>query len=202
MHQQSDEHLPHGGAAQCGAYELLGRPDQSHGTGLVGRLGGRGHVEGTADLYLGVQASRLIYSGAFGAAPRSAYGGHMTTTTTEDAITGEYSILLLCKELEAAMHRWQKSAEEWEKVGHEAGAKVALLAVAELERLSQYTDALLTAQGAAWLARCSEKTIRRMLAEGRLENHGRPGAPKVRLRDLGRVHFRSRTPTTSRGTAA
>lgn len=87
--------------------------------------------------------------------------------------------------LSALAARWNEEAEQAERYGDERGATIARLHAAELvEALRSNEDDLLTPQQAEDASGYARRTLRGMVAEGKLENHGRPGSPRFRRADL------------------
>jgi hypothetical protein len=81
---------------------------------------------------------------------------------------------------------WAERREEWRRFGvHVDGVKVCDEFLADLDRVvSEGTEELLTLTGAARVTGFHSDSIGRAIRDGRLPNHGRRNAPRVRRGDL------------------
>lgn len=87
--------------------------------------------------------------------------------------------------ISALAERWNAEAEQADRYGDERGATIARLHAAELrEALRSHEDDLLTPEEAEAASGFAKRTLRGMVAEGRLANHGRHGSPLYRRSDL------------------
>lgn len=81
--------------------------------------------------------------------------------------------------------RWEREAGQAERYGDERGATIARLHAAELrEAIRSHAAELLTPSEAEDVSGFAKRTLREMVAEGRLGNHGRKGSPRYRRADL------------------
>ncbi len=81
--------------------------------------------------------------------------------------------------------RWEVEAEQAERYGDERGATIARLHAAELrECVRAHRRDLLDPQQAAEASGFSRRTLRGLVAEGKLTNHGKRGSPRYRRADL------------------
>ncbi|GMV07923.1 MAG: hypothetical protein AMXMBFR53_41980 [Gemmatimonadota bacterium] len=81
---------------------------------------------------------------------------------------------------------WRERAADLRRWAAAEGAACALeVAAGELQAaLREAADALVTTREAARISGRSARTLRAMVADGRLRNHGRRGAPRFRRGDL------------------
>lgn len=81
--------------------------------------------------------------------------------------------------------RWNVEAEQADRYGDERGATIARLHAAELrEALRSHADDLLTPDEAETVSGYAKRTLRGLVAQGRLLNRGRPGSPRYRRADI------------------
>jgi hypothetical protein len=84
------------------------------------------------------------------------------------------------------IQRWTDRQAEWSKLGANVnGAALAAEVVADLEKIAASNgDAELTLTDASTLSGYSTDHLSRLIREGKLENRGRKGAPRIRRADL------------------
>jgi hypothetical protein len=95
--------------------------------------------------------------------------------------------------------RWKARRDEFERLdAHVSGATLCNEMLQDFESLidTEQND-LLTLQESARLSGYSEDHLGRLIRKGKLTNHGRPGAPRIRRSDLPRKP--SRAVATSSG---
>jgi hypothetical protein len=94
--------------------------------------------------------------------------------------------------------RWEARAAEFGRLGALVdGAKLCAEVAADLAQLSESTDGdALTLAEAALASGYSADALRHMIAEGKLANVGRKGAPRLRRGDLPRKPAGARTGAT------
>lgn len=81
--------------------------------------------------------------------------------------------------------QWEEDAAKLREYGQEASAKVAELHAHQLREALQRADAeLLAPSEAAAFSNFSKRRLRELVLEGKLENCGKPGAPRYRRSDL------------------
>lgn len=82
--------------------------------------------------------------------------------------------------------RWQARREEWQRLGAQVdGARLCEEVLADFESvLAQEDDVALTLTEAAELSGYSPDHLGRLVRQGTIPNAGRPGAPRIRRRDL------------------
>ena len=91
----------------------------------------------------------------------------------------------LMKALYELADRWEAEAETLERYHDERGAATARLHATELrEAVRAQVDELLSPPEAEKASGFSRRRLRELEADGRLENHGRKGAPRYRRSDL------------------
>ena len=91
--------------------------------------------------------------------------------------------------------RWRSEADFARNIGAESQAAVLEKCAAELEAVEQAEGKeLLNLTQAALRCGYSADALGRMIREGRLTNHGRKNAPRVRASDLPRKVTRPATP--------
>lgn len=89
------------------------------------------------------------------------------------------------KALHQLADRWEAEAETLERYNDERGAATARLHATELrEAVRAQPDKHLSPPEASSVSGYSRRRLRELEAEGRLENHGRKGAPRYRRGDL------------------
>ena len=89
------------------------------------------------------------------------------------------------KALHQLADRWDAEAETLERYHDERGAAAARLHAKELrESMRVQADEHLSPSEAEAASGYSRRRLRELEAEGRLENHGRKGAPRYRRGDL------------------
>lgn len=80
---------------------------------------------------------------------------------------------------------WREQATQYDRDGVTTAARILERVADELEAVQTTAgDALLSLNEAARLSGYAPDTLGRMLRDGRLPNHGRRNAPRVRLADL------------------
>ena len=99
---------------------------------------------------------------------------------------------------------WVERRDEWRKLGVLAdAAKLAETILEELEQLAvEDANELLTLSDAGREAGLHPDSIGRAVRQGRLTNHGRPNAPRVRRGDLCALAPRQRRGTGENGPIA
>ncbi len=81
--------------------------------------------------------------------------------------------------------RWELEAEQADRYGDERGATIARLHASELrECVRSHRRELLDPTEAAEASGFSTRTLRGLVASGRLENRGAKGSPRYRRSDL------------------
>ncbi len=89
------------------------------------------------------------------------------------------------KALQELADRWDAEAETLERYHDERGAATARLHASELrDAVRSHADELLSPPEAEAASGYSRRRLRELEAAGRLENHGRKGAPRYRRGDL------------------
>ena len=89
------------------------------------------------------------------------------------------------KALYELAERWEAEAVTLERYRDARGAATARLHAMELrEAVRSHADECLSPSEAEAVSGYSRRRLRELEAEGKLENHGRKGAPRYRLADL------------------
>jgi hypothetical protein len=107
-------------------------------------------------------------------------------------------IVKIHNDLQDVVARWGARAAEWDRLEFSGrAATIARELMAEVEAcLTGQVEARLCIREAALVGGCSERTISRMLDDGRLEDYGVKNAPQIRFGDL--VEARRHAPVARR----
>jgi hypothetical protein len=83
------------------------------------------------------------------------------------------------------IEEWRRKSDEHREFGNPGAARAFQEAADQLEaRLQEHRDELLTLGEASGACVLTADHLGRMIREGRLPNHGRKGAPRIRRSDL------------------